>query len=382
MNTRTGKIRVGIVGLQPEISWAARAHLPALHALQDKFEIVGVANTSRASAEVAAKACNIPLAFDNVQAMAASPEIDLISVTVRVPYHYELSEAAISQGKHVYCEWPLGNGLAEARAMADMACKAGVLAVAGTQARVSPEIRHLRRLLSEGYVGRVLSSTVTARGRSWGATHADAKNRGYLLHNKNGATMLTIPLGHTLAALRDTLGEFKAISAIVENRRGSILLPETKEVVSFDAPDQVAILGRIGDNVPITVHYRGGMPRELPGFVWEINGSDGDLRVTGSHGGSQQVQLTVEGARGDDRKWTAIDLPEDLMDDFTSLDINPANVARIYSRVAHDLQFGSCSAPTFDDAVELHRVIDAIETASRTGARVDIRSYNRLLEQA
>jgi predicted dehydrogenase len=45
------RFRVGLVGLQPGRSWAARAHIPALRALSDDFEIAGVANTSLASAE-------------------------------------------------------------------------------------------------------------------------------------------------------------------------------------------------------------------------------------------------------------------------------------------------------------------------------------------
>lgn len=48
--------KVGIVGLEPGRSWAARAHVPALRALSDDIEIVGVANTSLASAETAAAA--------------------------------------------------------------------------------------------------------------------------------------------------------------------------------------------------------------------------------------------------------------------------------------------------------------------------------------
>jgi predicted dehydrogenase len=50
------RFKVGIVGLQPGRSWAARAHLPALRALSETFEIAGVANSSRSSAEDAAAA--------------------------------------------------------------------------------------------------------------------------------------------------------------------------------------------------------------------------------------------------------------------------------------------------------------------------------------
>jgi ATP-dependent helicase Lhr and Lhr-like helicase len=45
--------KVGIVGLEPGRSSAARAHVPALQSLAASYEIVGVANTSLASAEKA-----------------------------------------------------------------------------------------------------------------------------------------------------------------------------------------------------------------------------------------------------------------------------------------------------------------------------------------
>ena len=61
------KFRVGIVGLQPGRSWAAVAHLPALRHLSDDFEIVGVANSSQASAQAAAAACGIPRAFADLR---------------------------------------------------------------------------------------------------------------------------------------------------------------------------------------------------------------------------------------------------------------------------------------------------------------------------
>lgn len=375
----TKKIRVGIVGLKPEVSWAARAHIPALRALSDDFEIAGVANTSYASAADAAKAFDIPLAFADIESMAQSPDVDLIAVTVRVPFHLELVRAAVDAGKHVYCEWPLGNGLAEAEEMAAMVRARGVIGVAGTQARVAPEVLYLRKLLEDGYVGEVLSSCITAQGRSWGPVHTDFKNRAYLLNNSNGASMLTIPFGHTVAAVRDVLGDFTTLTSIIENRRKSILLPETGEVVPFDTPDQIAVCGRIGSGVPITMNYRGGMPRSGEGFTWDISGTEGDLRITGLHGGAQQVKLSIYGGRGVDAPFEVIPVP----DDYTAGDwpehIYPSNVARIYARMASDILHGTSTAPSFDDAVELHRVIDAMERASAKQDWEPVHAPNRPL---
>src|SRR6201986_4621938 len=106
-----GKYRVGIVGLSPGRGWAATAHIPALRALSDVFETAGVANTSLASAKAAAAAFGIPRAFESVADLVASPDIDVVAVTVKVPHHREVVTAALEAGKHVYCEWPLGNGL-------------------------------------------------------------------------------------------------------------------------------------------------------------------------------------------------------------------------------------------------------------------------------
>ncbi|WP_324750083.1 hypothetical protein SH591_00615 [Sphingomonas sp. LY54] len=49
---RTDKpIRVGFIGLNPGIHWAATAHIRALQALPDQYEVVGVANPAFASAD-------------------------------------------------------------------------------------------------------------------------------------------------------------------------------------------------------------------------------------------------------------------------------------------------------------------------------------------
>ena len=81
--------------------------------------------------------------------------------------HLEVVKAAIEAGKHVYCEWPLGNGLAEAEELAELAKAKSVLGVVGTQARVSPEIEYLKQLITDGFVGEVLSTAtiVCARRR-------------------------------------------------------------------------------------------------------------------------------------------------------------------------------------------------------------------------
>ena len=365
------RFKVGIVGLQPGRSWAARAHIPALRALSGTFEIVGVANTSKASAEKAAAETGLPRAFADVAELIAAPEVDIVTVAVKVPHHLEIVKAAISAGKHVYCEWPLGNGLAEAEEMAALAQAKGILGVVGTQARVAPEIEYLRHLIADGFVGEVLSTTLVARGGAFlgEGVIPDKKTYAYLLDRTNGATVLTIPAGHTLAALRDVLGEIAEVSAVLATRRTSARVADTSATLSVSAPDQVLVSGVLASGAPVSIHYRGGAARAGDGLLWEINGTEGDIRVSGPSGHAQMVQLSIKGARGEEKKFRPLEVPASYRAGWPQ-DVEPGNVARVYARMALDLRDGTRTAPSFEDAVALHRVIAAIERAAESGSRI------------
>src|SRR5438045_8160382 len=156
----TKRIRVGIIGANPDRGWAAQAHIPALRSLSDEFEITALSTTRRESADAAGKLFGVPAAFDNHQELVGSPAVDVVAVTVKVPYHLELATAALEAGKALYCEWPLGNGLKEAEILAALAKKQGVLAVVGLQARSAPSVAYAHDLIQQGYDGEELSTTL------------------------------------------------------------------------------------------------------------------------------------------------------------------------------------------------------------------------------
>lgn len=367
------RLKVGIVGLQPERSWAARAHIPALRALSETFEIAGVVNSTKASGEAAAVAYGLPRAYANVAELIAAPEVDIVTVTVKVPPHFEIVRSAVEAGKHVYCEWPLGNGLSEAEEMARLARAKGVLGIVGTQARVAPEIEYLKCLIEDGFVGEVLSTTLVAYGGAalGAAAIPNKKTYGYLLDNANGATLLTIPFGHTIAALGDILGHIAELSAVLATRRPYVLTEDTGEKLPVSSPDEVLVSGILVSGAPISIHYRGGAPRNGDGLLWEIHGTRGDIRVSGSSGHTQMVQLSLSGLQGDEKAMRPLDVPASCRLGWP-LATESGNVARVYARMASDLRNGTNTAPSFADAVNIHRVIDAIERAAESGERVKL----------
>jgi predicted dehydrogenase len=354
-------IRVGFIGLNPGIHWAATAHIPALKALPDDFLVVGVANTSLASAQNAAEAFGLPHAFENAHALVNSPEVDLVVVTVKVPHHRELVTLALNAGKHVYCEWPLGNGLAEARELADLAEAKGVVAAIGTQMRVATEIEYLRQLIADGYVGEVLSTTLVGSGGPWGGSETDAAH-AYLYDRSNGATLLSIPLGHTLAGMREVLGAFGDLSASMIKRRDAMYVTDTGETIPSTAHDQILVHGALESGAAFSIHYRGGMSRGT-NLLWEINGTKGDIQVTGADGHGQIIQLSIRGANGDTSELGPLTPPASAYDGWPDNSV-ARNVARLYAMIGKDIRSGTRSAPSFRDAVALHETIDAIERSA------------------
>lgn len=112
-----GAIGVGIIGASPDRGWSADAHVPAVRAIPD-FTLAAVSTSRRESADAAARAYGVPLAFDNHADLVSRNEVDLVTVAVKVPYHHELVSAALEAGKAVYCEWPLAHDAAEAEDLA------------------------------------------------------------------------------------------------------------------------------------------------------------------------------------------------------------------------------------------------------------------------
>lgn len=352
-------IRVGFIGLNPSIHWAATAHIPALKALASDYQIVGVANTNLASSRRAAAAFGLPYAFETPEDLVNSAEVDLVVITVKVPHHHELVTAALNAVKHVYCEWPLGNGLAEARELAALAEATGVVAAVGTQMRAAPELVYLQELVANGYVGEVVSTTLIGSGGQWGGV-ADAAH-AYLDDKSNGATLLSIPLGHTLAGFQDVLGNIGDLSARLINRRKTTKITDTGETIQRTSPDQVLVHGVLESGAAFSIHYRGGNSSGT-NLLWEINGTEGDIQITAASGHAQIAQLHIQGANGEATEFTSLMPPSEVYEGWP--DGAARNVARLYALIAKDIQEGTRSAPSFRNAVSLHETLDAIEQSS------------------
>src|SRR5207253_5614341 len=149
-------------------------------------------------------------------------------------------------------------------AMAALATEQGVRTVVGLQARQAPAIELVRALLSDGYVGEVLSTTMVGLSVPGDVV---VQPNAYMLDTTNGANVLTIAVGHSLDVLNHVLGEFADLSAVSDLRRPLITIEETGEQVVKTAADQIAVIGTLTSGATASIHVREAVAGGT-GFLW------------------------------------------------------------------------------------------------------------------
>ncbi|WP_367138386.1 Gfo/Idh/MocA family protein [Saccharothrix sp. HUAS TT1] len=92
------------------------------------------------------------------RALVARDDVGLVDICTPGDTHAEIAIAALAAGKHVLCEKPLANTVAEAEAMtaaAEEAARRGVRSMVAFNYRRVPAIALARRLVEEGRIGEV-----------------------------------------------------------------------------------------------------------------------------------------------------------------------------------------------------------------------------------
>jgi predicted dehydrogenase len=146
---------------------AGRAHAaayrvaPTLYASTlPPLRYVSIGDLNPQMGELAAKRFGYERHDTDWRAIAEDPSIDVVSVVVANFLHREMVEGLVAAGKHVLCEKPLSDSLDDARAMADLARGADTVVRIGFTFRRAPGVAMLRKLVTDGTLGKVLHTDV------------------------------------------------------------------------------------------------------------------------------------------------------------------------------------------------------------------------------
>ncbi|PSR77867.1 hypothetical protein PHLCEN_2v7688 [Hermanssonia centrifuga] len=369
-------IRIGFIGLSSR-GWASTNLVPQLFhpLLSSSYSLTALSTSSEASAAAAAAKYS-ELAGHPVKGyhgeqgfvdIANDPNVDMVAVSVKIPDHLKAVTPAIEAGKDIFIEWAPGNGYEETLKIAEAAKRKGVKVLVGAQATHGV---YLNKLRYTKYIG---SSQIISIAAEMFAGLASESYK-YTVDINNGATLLTIPVGHLLVATSHAIGEFTEVSASGAIQYPIALLRDadgklTGDSIPKTAHDQIALSGILrgsGNNtnaVFASIHVQGGIPllgekgRGRTALKWIIDGEDGVIEVLNREEDSpalafisikeQQVLLNGQAVKLEEREEDQLDNPGKAWLEF-------ARGGRYWS---------------IEDAVRVHRVLDAAQRSIIEGRK-------------
>lgn len=159
-NADTTALGVGMVGY----AFMGRAHSQAWRTVAPFFDppyaprMAALAGRSRDGVTAAARQLGWASAETDWKALLRRDDIQVIDICTPGDSHAEIAIAALDAGKHVLCEKPLANTVAEAEAMADAAARAatrGIRSMVGFNYRRVPAVALARQLVAAGRLGTI-----------------------------------------------------------------------------------------------------------------------------------------------------------------------------------------------------------------------------------
>jgi predicted dehydrogenase len=155
MSDRT--VGVGMIGY----AFMGRVHSQAWRSVAAFFDVPVVprmrviAGRSKESTEAAAEQMGWEEAVTDWREVIGRPDVDIVDICTPGDTHAEIAIAALRAGKHVICEKPLANTVAEAQAMVQAAASATGKSMVAFNYRRVPAVALARDLVAQGRLGEI-----------------------------------------------------------------------------------------------------------------------------------------------------------------------------------------------------------------------------------
>lgn len=151
-------IGVGLVGYK----FMGKAHSNAYRQVASFFpdvkltpEMVALCGRDEAGVKAAAAQMGWQGYETDWRTLVARADIGLVDVSTPGDSHAAIAIEAAKNGKHIFCEKPLANTLAEARQMLDAVTRAGVVGMVNFNYRRVPAVQLAKQLIESGRLGKI-----------------------------------------------------------------------------------------------------------------------------------------------------------------------------------------------------------------------------------
>lgn len=321
-------------------------HIPGLRA-QERVNVVGVCNRSRASSENAAKELNIGKAYSNYRELVADGDVDAVMIGTWPYMHAPVTIAALNAGKHVLCEARMAMDATEAHAML-AASRANPHLIA--QIVPSPFTfrvdKTIQRLIAAGTLGDIL--VVELRG---GGGFIDRQAPLSWRQNMDYSGLNIMGMGIWYEALMRWTGHAAGVTAAAKTFQ-KMRKDEAGVMRAIRVPDHVDILADLACGAQLHMQFSAVTGLAGPTEIF-IFGSEATLKFSGDK--------LYMGRRSDTELKEVAVRPED--EDKWRVEEEFINAIRGKEPVTHT---------TFEDGVKYMEFTEAVSRSARTGLRVTL----------
>ncbi|MHC2220477.1 Gfo/Idh/MocA family protein [Rhizobium leguminosarum] len=281
------KLRIGVVGCG-NISLAYMRNAPLFR----DVEIVACADLNADAAK--RRAAEFDLRAADVDSLIDDKNIDLILNLTIPAAHFDVSMRALSAGKHVFTEKPLGVTAAEGRRLVDAAAGKGLMLGSAPDTFLGAAGRHARRRMEAGAIGKLVTGTAFMMGRGMEHWHPDPS-----FYYQAGAGPVMDMGPYYLTMMVNLMGPIRRVQAVATSGQEERLItaegPKRGTTFRVGTPTSVLSLLEFDCGATVTFGSSWDVFRHSNHPI-ELHGTEGSLRLPDPDNFGGSVALSSRGA--------------------------------------------------------------------------------------
>jgi predicted dehydrogenase len=370
-----GLIGYGGIGKFHTVNWRnLNLYYPDL---PKPIHLRGAAARSQESADAAVDQGGFSYGTIDYHTLLEDPEIDLIDICTPNHTHFEIFQAALAAGKHIYIEKPLALNLDQALKMLELSKSSDRTIQIAFNFRFIPAVMKAKELIEGGFLGEVLNF----RAQYYHSSYLDInKPMSWRLSKEESGGGALVDLGaHIIDLMLHLAGPFKRIMAqtktFIDQRPLSGDKKEKAPVLVDDHTHLLVELSAGGVGVIEASRIAAGTTDDLN---FEIHGTKGALKFNFMDSGwlyvydARDARQPFGGNHGFKQIQTLHEYPGNKIPGGRSL-VNfldtHANSQYQVVRAALGLQPPS---PTVQDGVNVQQVLDVCYNSAKEDRWIDI----------
>jgi predicted dehydrogenase len=381
---RVALIGHGFMGAAHSQAWRTAPHF---FDLPRPIEMAVLVGRDAGRAEAAAGRFGWAESATDWRAVVERDDVDLVDVIVPGFGHPEMAIAALAAGKHVLCEKPLANTVAEASEMAAAAAEARGLAMVGFTYRRVPAVTYARDLVAAGEIGEVRQARAVylqdwlADGNAPLTWRMEKDKAGSGALGDIGAhivDMVQFVTGQHLTGVTGTLRTFVSSRPVLEESVGLSGRASATERGPVTVDDAAIFFGPLESGALATFEATRMATGRKNALRFEISGTTGAIAFDLEDMNSLQVYKASDGPTAGFRRVLVTEPAHPYVGAWWppghGLGYEHGFTHQVVDLV-RAIDAGEQPRPSFADGLQVQRVLDAVERSAAGAGFVSIDTF-------